>query len=991
MGKKHVVVVSSSDDEKGSRPRSTRSSNSCKTKSRPSVPRVNLRSSKKARISDSFSGSCKESRGVEEVSFDSLNEDFYECLRGCKKVSGREAEELWVDKYKPQSLGELAVHRKKVEEVKTWLEEWLRMSKDNFHGNALLISGQAGVGKSATVHVIASHLGVSVCEWNTPTPTLWQEHMHNAHSGIQYMSKLDEFESFVERMRKYPLLPLASTEGSKKQVILLIDDLPLTNGRVAYGRLSNCLHVLVRSTQIPTVILITEYGKADTSEPMKLDWEGLKSSLESAGASKVSFNPVTVNSIKKMLSRICKEEHCNMTDEQIVQIAKSSGGDIRNAITSLQYLCLRSNVLLLFPSSTLSTSYSKENPEELSLLNDRFPLPFGRDETLSLFHALGKFLHNKRETVGGADLEEDIFRLREKFARLPLKMEAPEKILDQAHGKARPIADFLHENVLDFISDQAVDDAWAISSYLSDADCLLATSLHPFAWSQMINSNNGRDSIGEEAAASIAVRGVLFGNSHASSSRWHSIRSPKLWQIELSSRQKKNEMLRQRSEAYNSLSLSDINVMVTEYLPVQKWLELRTWEDDYRDLGGFIEMAGRPKRHQYKQEQEQKQEQSRAKWTTSLTKTLADLMVEQVLKGNRPNHSFGSKAWKNICDEFHRETGLKWNKEQLKNRYGAMRRQYVTVKLLLNHGDFSWDEATGTITAPDEVWDEYIKGNTDAEAIRNNGCQIYKQLCTVFSESGPNGNHHTELDEQTPGLLMDIPAAPAEESSSPSEDEDVDVSNIPNKHGPLTPPSSGHRKRGRKGIDRVMSEAILEMAAASRLRTAAATSIDQFSINNCIKALDEIDGLEESIYFASLDLFDSPNARETFLSLRTDRRLTWLKAKYDASARSTRSLGRFVLAFSFFPSNFLWYQGFSSRSFKVKICSTPTSIRSPENSGFDFEVEESSLETIANEDNAFAQSDDNLRLVSVDEVDKAPTTIVAKDDDAFAQSNDKFR
>ncbi|XP_043696840.1 L10-interacting MYB domain-containing protein-like [Telopea speciosissima] len=300
-------------------------------------------------------------------------------------------------------------------------------------------------------------------------------------------------------------------------------------------------------------------------------------------------------------------------------------------------------------------------------------------------------------------------------------------------------------------------------------------------------------------------------------------------------------------------------------------------------------MGGRPRRHHYKQDQ-------RAKWTTSLTKRLVDLMVQQVLKGNRPNNSFGRKAWKNICDEFPKETGLKWNKEQLKNRYSVLRRQYVTVKSLLNQGEFNWDEATGTITATDEVWDKYIKVNPDAEAIRNNGCPIYKQLCTVFSELGPNGNPH--VVEQTLGLpypeilsmSMD-PAAPstfvAEESYSPYEDEDLNVSNGQNKHDPLTPPSSGHWKRGHNGIDGVMSEAILEMAGASRLRTAAVKqSIDLFSITNCIKALDEIEGLEDCIYFASLDLFDSPNARETFLSLRIDRRLTWLKGKYISLARS---------------------------------------------------------------------------------------------------------
>ena len=38
------------------------------------------------------------------------------------------------------------------------------------------------------------------------------------------------------------------------------------------------------------------------------------------------------------------------------------------------------------------------------------------------------------------------FVLQEKLSRNPLKMDAPEKVLSQAHGQARNIADFLHEN-----------------------------------------------------------------------------------------------------------------------------------------------------------------------------------------------------------------------------------------------------------------------------------------------------------------------------------------------------------------------------------------------------------------------------------------------------------------------------------------------------------------------------------------------------------------
>lgn len=106
--------------------------------------------------------------------------------------------------------------------------------------------------------------------------------------GTHYISKLEEFETFVERVRKYSLLQSLSKDGSKRSVILLIDDLPLTNGRVAHGRLTKCLHFLAQSTQIPTVILVTEYGKAESGDNTKYS-EELVLSLERAGASKVIF------------------------------------------------------------------------------------------------------------------------------------------------------------------------------------------------------------------------------------------------------------------------------------------------------------------------------------------------------------------------------------------------------------------------------------------------------------------------------------------------------------------------------------------------------------------------------------------------------------------------------------------------------------------------------------------------------------------------------
>ncbi|KAF4377623.1 hypothetical protein G4B88_006903 [Cannabis sativa] len=573
MGKKRnkVVVLSSSDDDErhhhrhrslsSTRPPSTRSKFSSSTVPRPNA---NPSRSKKPRLSDSTSFLFKD----DTSDWDEIKvfcEDFDDTPIGFKVSDGSgesNQKELWVDKYKPHSLEELAVHKKKIEEVKLWFEERLGSSKDENTSKVIVITGQAGVGKSAsrhaTVHAIACHFGARLCEWNTPTPIIWQEHLHNSSAGLRYMSKLDEFEYFVERVRKYGLIPPTENMESKESIILLIDDLPVTNGKLAFERLRNSLYLLVRSVQIPTAILVTNYGEADSGDHTTQYLEELQSSLENAGACKVAFNPITHNSTKKILSRICRLEQCKVSVDQIDLIAKASGGDIRHAITSLQFFCVKPS--LAHPIS------SPNRP----IMDEGFPLDFGRDETLSLFHALGKFLHNKRETENVVESVGDEFSVQERLARLPLKMDAPEKILCQAHGQARPIVDFLNEN--DFLSEEAIDDAWTVASYLGDVDLLLGT------FRGMLARRNEAENVLQSAAASVAVRGVLFGNHHPMPSRWHVIRRPKLWQVEQLSLSNKKEMIKRRYDTCSGMSSSDFSVIATEYTPVFKWLGRGTHE-----------------------------------------------------------------------------------------------------------------------------------------------------------------------------------------------------------------------------------------------------------------------------------------------------------------------------------------------------------------------------------------------------------------------------
>lgn len=115
---------------------------------------------------------------------------------------------------------------------------------------------------------------------------------------------------------------------------------------------------------------------------------------------------------------------------------------------------------------------------------------------------------------------------------------------------------------------------------------------------------------------------------------------------------------------------------------------------------------------------------------------------------------------------------------------------------------------------------------------------------------------------------------------SSSESEEIDDLDQQDTVQPATPGTTGVRKKGRRGIDGAIADAILEMAAASRMKTSAIQRWNaRYSISKCIQELDAMQGVDEQLYFAALDLFNKAIARETFLSLRADKRLTWLRGK----------------------------------------------------------------------------------------------------------------
>ncbi|KAJ4829641.1 hypothetical protein Tsubulata_035700 [Turnera subulata] len=133
--------------------------------------------------------------------------------------------------------------------------------------------------------------------------------------------------------------------------------------------------------------------------------------------------------------------------------------------------------------------------------------------------------------------------------------------------------------------------------------------------------------------------------------------------------------------------------------------------------------------------------------------------------------------------------------------------------------------------------------------------------------------------------MVDLMAFADEDASSASGD-DANILDANAKRQSMAPGgSASRRKRSRKATGDAIVDAMLEIAAASKMRAAAIIkNEDRFSISKCIKLLDEMQGVNQQIYFLALDLFENPILREVFISLKTDRRLPWLQRKCVASS-----------------------------------------------------------------------------------------------------------
>ncbi|CAE6422536.1 unnamed protein product, partial [Rhizoctonia solani] len=200
-----------------------------------------------------------------------------------------DGESLWVDLHAPETQETLAVHPRKVEDVRRWLVEALTggpTGKLRKYRRILVLTGPSGSGKTATLRVLAKELEAEVVEWYASSDEF------SMGGDYDYESATTKLASFLERAGVYGSLTLNAisnpVSGSSKSdqkrpeskhKILLLEDFP----SLSHPRVRSAFHAaLIRFAEAtppsstttssltypPLILIISDAGlRADDTSP----------------------------------------------------------------------------------------------------------------------------------------------------------------------------------------------------------------------------------------------------------------------------------------------------------------------------------------------------------------------------------------------------------------------------------------------------------------------------------------------------------------------------------------------------------------------------------------------------------------------------------------------------------------------------------------------------------------------------------------------------
>jgi len=199
----------------------------------------------------------------------------------------------WTERYRPQTLAAVRGNDAARDALAEWAETW------DDHGEAVVIHGSPGVGKTSAAHALAADRGWAAMELNA--------------SDVRT-------KDAIERLAGRAATNHTLTGGDRRQLVI-VDEADNLHHNADRGGAAAITRIVKAAAQ-PIVLIANEYYD-------------LASGLRSATRA-IEFRDISARSIVPVLRDICRKEEVTFEPAALEAIAEADAGDLRAAIHDLQ-------------------------------------------------------------------------------------------------------------------------------------------------------------------------------------------------------------------------------------------------------------------------------------------------------------------------------------------------------------------------------------------------------------------------------------------------------------------------------------------------------------------------------------------------------------------------------------------------------------------------------------------------------------------------------
>jgi replication factor C large subunit len=215
----------------------------------------------------------------------------------------------WAEKYRPQTLGNVAGNSQAINQMRRWAESWDHKVPSK---KALVLAGAPGIGKTSAALALANDFGWTIVEMNASDK-------RNAKAVKDIALRGAVAETFADDGRY-----ISIKNGGRKLVVL--DEADNLFGKEDMGGVGAISEVL-RNSKHPIILIANDlYGLTRRSSAIKRECTIIK------------FQKPNTSDVLKVLREIVRNEGVKVAEEALHHVAERNEGDLRSAINDLQSL-----------------------------------------------------------------------------------------------------------------------------------------------------------------------------------------------------------------------------------------------------------------------------------------------------------------------------------------------------------------------------------------------------------------------------------------------------------------------------------------------------------------------------------------------------------------------------------------------------------------------------------------------------------------------------